>query len=419
MKRLLLISEIFPPQFTVGALRAAYFARYLPENNWTTSIVTRYFTDESKIADGLIMDDVTSQNQIIRISYGAKDEQEYLKNNSFLRDRFKRFFLPEYSRPLGVIEKMFSAVDEVIMKNKFDAVLGTTSNLYTLAVAKYAACKQKIPWIADIRDLVEQFGYKKFPLREKLWIYRTAKRRTIILKSASAIISVSGTQANILRKQTGLSVHVIMNGFDPDLFQNFSDISLSTFRIVYTGRLLDKTIRDPELLFGAIDKLLMNGEILAEDINIDFYGSEMEIVDGIAKNYRCRFLVTNHDAVSYDKVPYLLKQSAILLVLTARGKKGILTTKLFEYLPTGRPILCIPDDKDTLKEFIDTTKAGKVCDSIDETADFIKKHYDQWKKTGKVKKMIPLQTIQKYSRLYQTKKLAEILDRCTAYSSRS
>jgi hypothetical protein len=114
----------------------------------------------------------------------------------------------------------------------------------------------------------------------------------------------------------------------------------------------------------------------------------------------------------HDKVIKMQVESQILLLLINHtpNAKSILTGKLFEYLKSGRPILCIgPEDGDSAV-ILEECEAGKTIDFDDKSKmeSVLIDLMDRYKKEGLAAHQN--ESIEKYSRRNLAKRFVELLN---------
>lgn len=411
MKRnVLLISGVFPPQSDVGGLRIAMFSKFLPRFGWKPFVITsaRPATDP-KYQPTLIINGLPSEEHIMRVTYGSDEETAAtIKRNSSMVKKIQYFFYPDYAHPPDLVKKMLNEAEHFVSSHKFDAIYATYDPLSSLTLGAHFSKKLKIPWIADFRDIHEQDVADNF--RMKLLHYRWNIRRNILTKTATEVVTVSQSHADILGKKMNRHVHVIPNGFDPTMYQENNKHNAQKFTITYMGRILFQWLQNPTYLLQALDILIERNDIVQDDFDISFYGTDDDVLLPMISKFKCRNIIKVKPRVSYADVPGILQQSCVLLLLTEYGRKGILTTKAFEYMAAKRPILCVPNDNDDLDKLLDKTKSGVSCGSAEHAAAVIKKWYDEWKRTGTIICNSDDKVIQKYSREKQAGQLAALLE---------
>jgi len=385
MKRVLIISQTFPPQADVGGLRPAMFAKYLPRFGWEPLVLTcTPPSNDPSFHPTMDIEGLPPESQVVRVLYGAKDEQAALKARTFL-GQVRHFFRPEEASPMGLCEKMLSSWSSVLDSREFDVVWATSPLLFPIRVATEIATARRVPWVADFRDLFDQFAGLDISLRGVLLRMRLRWRQRQLLKTASTIITVSKHMADMLSGQTGIPAEVIPNGYDPEMFRGNEQRNTPCFSITYAGRILGAWLQDPRVFFSAMDRLLGNGDITDSEVVIRFYGTDSSVLDSLLSPFKCKRIVRIERRVAYSEVPRVLQKSTILLVLTNRNRRGILTTKAFEYLAARRPILCVPGDRDALDELLMETNAGISCPDVESTAQALLQWFSEWKRTGIVR----------------------------------
>ena len=413
MKRVLMICDTFPPESDVGGLRPAMLSKYLPYSGWEPVILTRVRPSDDPLYQPILnVNGLPNESRVFSVVFGTKDEDLMFKRRS-LYAKLKHVIHPEESHPLGLYERMWVASQDMIKTAKFDAIWATSPPLYPLRVARELSKIDGIPWVADLRDIAEQESGRNDGLRPSFLRFRTVLRRNQILRTASAVVGVSLFHSEILGRAIGRKVHTISNGFDPEMFCTNKPHVFKNFSIVYMGRILSSWLRDPRLLFEALDRLIENPEVDPSHIDVSFYGTEQFILAEIAASHRSRSLLSAQPRIPYDKVPDTLANSLILLVLTNRGRRGILTTKVFEYLGARRPILCVPGDGHELDAFLKETGAGASFPTAEELAIKLLEWYREWRAAGTISYHGRENLITKYSRKEQAGELANVLNRVT------
>lgn len=271
----------------------------------------------------------------------------------------------------------------VTKNKKYDLVFCSTFHTFGLKAAYQIAKTQNIPLHIDLRDIAEQCSnneYNKSAIAHSYIgkIYRkiNISRRNNILKQANCITTVSPWHVNFI-KQFNLNTHLIYNGYDSALFQP-QIIKSDFFDIIYTGKWYSEQMQDPTLLFEAL------AQINNPKIRLIWYTNDNihERIHKLTKLYKISTPVIVNGYVPNLRIPQLLNQSSIILVLTNRYNHGILTTKFFEALGVEKPILCVRSDEDCLAQVIKETKSGLAATTVEEVKQFILHHYQQWQQNG-------------------------------------
>ena len=397
---ILLITPDFPPKPDIGGLRMAMFSKYLLQLGCNIYVLTGYTEDDLNNNSKMNIIGLPQEENIFRVKYEES-------NNRNIFEKILSFLMVEIYQTKDYYFKLYSKGESILENNRIDLIMGTTPPLSNLTIASRLSLKYSKPWIADFRDIVEQDP--KFCFRDILLKYRILYRRKKIVKSASLITTVSKHHKKTLEESLKKSVSLIEYGFDSTMFKPIFLHSSKIFTITYMGRLLDLKQRNPSILFEAIDDLIKNNIIPSAKIKILFYGTEKELLNELLKKYECRICVTIFDIIDYDKVPKVLQESCLNLVLSSKTSLGVLTTKLFEYLAVNRPILSIPNDHGELAEVINISNGGFVCDTKEELVQKIKELFLIWENTFTIKSNTNLEFINKFSREYQSKCLYDMI----------
>lgn len=289
-------------------------------------------------------------------------------------------------------ERVFTRrVRRLTADRQYDLVFCTTFSTFPLATALRLAREKQLPLITDIRDLDEQVPGAQYQYHRAWWtrpwrnIYRSVqiKRRNRVLRQADCLTTVSPWHVDFLRTIRP-NVHLIYNGFAPQQFYP-ENIRSEQFLISYIGRLYE--FQNMEILRVCIDEL------------------------GIPA-IRLNLHTPDNSPLPIDAVGDEIRRSSIMLVLTGREAKGMMTTKFFEALGCEKPVLCIPDDHGLLAESIRDTNAGLASDDKAEIKAFILDKYHEWQQNGYTRQQVNQQKKQLFSRQHQVEQFEQIIQQC-------
>ena len=253
--------------------------------------------------------------------------------------------------------------NSLIGTQSFDLVLCTAFNYFPLGAAKRIAEVLKVPLLCDIRDLDEQVENSRYQYRHQAWwlkpfrrLYRAVniRRRNKVLCRADAVTTVSPWHAQFIR-QFNPNVHIIYNGYDDAQFYP-ENIPADRFRITYIGSLFDWQLQ-------ALEKVKRIVAEMDGDIELDIHTPQ-------------------NNPVPHDRLGDTIRRSSMMLVLTNENTHGMLTTKFYEALGCGKPVLCVPSDNGDLAELIAYTNAGMATDDKEAIRTFIAGRYNEWQKNG-------------------------------------
>ena len=415
MKKVLVICDLFPPAF---APRMGYLCKYLPEHGWEPVVITEYVPQNiyKELSD--LCPNVTYINY-------------YQSNNPFIRKiKYTFVFLADFL--FGYKDRVMTKIAQRhIEQHDISLILSSTYRTFPLRTAHKVSKKNQLPLLVDLRDMIEQFPSnehisKKFTRSKtinriiaNILTKKLFRHRNMVLKDAAAVTTISPWHVDML-KQYAKNAHLIYNGYDPELFVPKTMIC-NEFRITYTGRLMSTELRDPTLLFEAVLHLSEQAKIEPELFRIHFYTDDesARVLLSMAKKYAIEDYVSFFDYVPNHLLPEILNESSVLLLLTNKSDagdktpKGIMTTKVFEYLAVEKPVLCIRNDEGCLAETIHETQSGISAGHVKQVEEFLMEKMDEWRENGFTHQKVNRQQVRQFSRKEQAEQFMRIFDSLT------
>jgi hypothetical protein len=293
--------------------------------------------------------------------------------------------------------------------HKFDLIYSSSgppsSALVAWRLQKYAC----IPWIAEFRDLWSENPYDESNRYLKKMNEYIELR---VLRQCACLVTVSEPQKDQLQRMHGKDVYVVYNGYDQDDYPETSTLT-DKFTITYTGKIyLGK--RDPSSLFKALSLLDDEGIINADSLVMRYYGSDNDIIAGIAAKYGVTKYIHHGGVISYRESLQRQSESWMLLLLEYDHvcAEGTLPGKFFEYLGSRRPILCCGYEKGVIKTIISDTQAGIVTNNPEVIKSLIMKCMTYYRRRDKQLGFnMDEDAIMKYTRRTSALKLSQIISR--------
>lgn len=312
--RILLLCDLFPPDF---APRMGYLVHYLKTLGHSVTVVTESVEKSGSFA--------------------------FLREDTEVHTcRFPNFFKAHF----GFSNKnrtIYRLSARLCAKRPFDLLLCSTYRTFPLSAAARLARRYDLPWMADLRDIIEQYpdcGFIARPLPDckglEQWFGRLfgltqIQKRNRLLRQADAISTISPWHTALLKHVVPQPHHVawIANGYDPDLY-TFKAQPAETFNILYTGRILSTRLRDPSLLLQAVEKGRREQAPWAQAARLVFYSdrpSQQQITELAARIAPGLKVSTPekpdtdaplqlHDYIASNELPAVLNRASVLLVLT-------------------------------------------------------------------------------------------------------
>jgi glycosyltransferase involved in cell wall biosynthesis len=431
MKRVLILTNSFPPVNEVCVYRYLSCAQYLRQHGWTSVVLTpewtlskrTYFERRMGLADSVHgcskrWDPHFNADESILVErVPFQDPQE--KKAPVWREWWAKHTHTYAKYVMGDLPcNMLRAGRVACQRTKFDAIISGGDPEYLFRVASQLCWEWKIPWIADYRDVVDQFpvtttnpvSYLLTHLARRVLIARNNRH----VQAASARVTVSEGFAEILRARNRIPVHVIRNGFDPNDFRAYLERARKAnacFTVTYGGTLYD--VQDPSVFLDGIDLFLEDTVQAREKMQVVFFGQSSDAIRAKLSRMKHRDVIVFGGTVTRPDMVERYCASDILLLVPAQGSargKGHTPAKLFEYLGSERPILSAPEDGDITDRILAETKAGVVATTPGAVARQVRAWYREWCETGTVASRCLKQEVYKYTRQSQAKQMAEVLD---------
>jgi len=393
MKKVLIIGTIWPYQH--GGVRVPGLAKYLPEFGWEPVVLTmplpgkprlEYRVVETPFHDVLhffIKRFVTTSEESTETQLARK--VGLTANNPvsqfifhFLRDIVT---YPDIYR--GWQAPGFKAGGGLIEKEGVKAIISASPPVMTNIIARKLKERYKIPWLGDFPHLWSQNNF--YPYSE----LRRKFDKRLELKTLSQADALTTTAEPLAEKIRTLhqekNVYVITHGFDPETENTLPDRLTDKFTITYTGGFAT-VLREPDMLLAALQELIAKGAIDPGRIEVRFYGTKEDWVNGQIEKYGLSGVVRQ-----YGKVPMpesLARQRESQLLFNPKWndpqEPGIHSMKILEYLAARRPILATGRYHDVVDDLLEETGAGVCTSSVEDTTKALEKAYQEYLSRGQV-----------------------------------
>lgn len=432
MNKLLIIANLYHASPRIPGL-----STYLYDYNWEVTIVTPKIIDKESFGfpkDFLNIARIIETNyrgdiwqiwrnilkkfdyKIKRSGYQSglisqvKGKFGITKKKSFIEIamnlyRFLVFAFPDDEKPWENIAIKKS--EELIKKEKYDAVFSTCPYLTSHLVASKLKKRHGIPWIADFRDPWSQnHDYPHGKIRK--WL--DTKIEKIIMSNVDLMIAAT---PEVAIKQTALhnkNTLTLTNGFN---LENFQASLSNKFTIIYTGKIYQNK-QNPENIFAALSKLIKKEEIDKEVIEINFYGALTPFLSALIDKYNLQDIVKEKGIITRQEALKKQRNAQLLLLLNWAddNENGIYPTKFFEYLAARRPILATGGyEGDDIKRMILKTNSGVYAMTNSEVENALLNFYKEFKINKQIHYKGNLKEINKYSYQCLSKQLSNIINK--------
>jgi hypothetical protein len=426
LKKVLFITYYWPPAGGATINRIFKFSQYLPEFGWEPVILTTKDGDFPFVDESLLKE-VNPETKVFRsagfslhkifkkvspksnknfVPYGFTDQSK----NSFM-DNLSRWvkynFIPDTRFPwyFGTARKAI----KIIREEKIDLIFSSSPPQTNHMVARKAARKTGIPWVADFRDPWTDVFWLLDNSKRMKWIHRWDKRiERKTINRMNAIVTVGPSLVRILQRKTDKQINLITNGFDERYFIGEDYKRSEKFRIIYAGSISRE--QHPECFFNSLTEAMKNQEF-RKDMEMLWLGNFPTYIHDIVETLDYKVKISFSPYTHYSDSIKMIRNSDLLLLIIPKTKDNdcIITSKIFEYIGAGRPVITYGPEQGDASLILQETKCGKVFDyddAIGSTA-FILEQWRLWKDN---KNNGQLGDIMRYSRKSLTGKLAGIFD---------
>lgn len=261
--------------------------------------------------------------------------------------------------------------------------------------------------VLDYRD-PGLFGYR--PVADR-WI-ESAIRKMLTKKSelkslsgSDLIITVSESLKKFFPYNYQHKINIVRNGALTGKISSNSYVHPDKFRIVYLGTMYDAQLKD-QLFFKVTKEFLKKYSIPPGQFELLFVGTDQS---SLLKKVLSKYGLTQFSKItlrmSIEKAYDELYKASVFLHLKYGNRRHNITTKQYDYLAFGRPILLPETDHGDLAESIAKYDAGYVCQNPDELMNVLQTGYTNWKNGVPALTQRTEEEIYKLSRTYQAEKL--------------
>jgi len=424
----LLVTYYFPPAGGAAVQRFLKFARYLPAHGWQPVVLTVRPEDAAYPArDPELLEEVPPDVPVIRtrawdpyaayarllgqrkeeaVSVGFAGRPHRSWKEQLARWIRANLFLPDAR--VGWVPFALRALPRLLRQYPIEAVVTTGPPHSTHLIGYQAHRRYGLPWVADLRDpwtgidYYEMLPMTRWARRIDAWLERW------VLQTASQRVVVTPAMQRALEAR-GLPAVLVPNGFDPADFEGLQPRPSEHFWVTYAGSM--NPARNPEALWQALRSL--ND---ATRLRVRLIGMVDASVHRAIAQHGLTDRVEVLPFLPHRQVLQYLLDSALLLLVVNRvaGNAWIITSKLYEYLGAGRPVLGIGPVAGDAAAVLRETKAGEMFDydDVEGIAAYLRRHYEAWA-AGRPLPGAPPELARRYSRPYLAGELARLLEEVT------
>jgi len=430
MKRILMISYYYPPLNDVGILRTIGFVNHLPHFGWQPIILTVKnpdldFCSIDPNRTRTLTNHIVYRSRSLANCYGIVGRFDGLMSRvarlggfAYGRELLTNLILvPDFACgwiPLTVLKGL-----KLISLHKIDAIFATCKPNSSAIIGAILSRLSGKPLVIDLRDpwrsgIVQRIvgnrgkAYTNFGERWKGLIDGILERKT--LRQASRIVLTTQETSEVYSKLYPLLRNrfgVIYNGYADDFFAEDSRKYPDRFTIAYSGSYYHY-LDNSEALFQALANIKKDNKFNG---NIRFlYVGKSAVISKMMKKYNLSGLVHCVGYLGRKDAIEVMKSASVILV---RNIKPYLSTKLFEGLASGIPILGLTghgEAESLIRQYSPSSIIAEDSNAID-IEEAIKNMYTKWTEKKLVYE-VSSAFKENFSKHRLTAKFAKLLDGC-------
>jgi glycosyltransferase involved in cell wall biosynthesis len=402
-RRVLVLAYFFPPLGGAGVQRTLKFVRYLEPLGWAATIVSTR-SRHYPARDPSLLAEIPESAEILRTP--AVPLANWLSLVPYkLGLRRVAAFLNWPDGGIGWMPFALAAAMRRARRDRPDVIYSTSAPYGSHVVALLVARLTGVPWVADFRD--EWSANPHLTDQPRLLAKLSERAERAITEEAERVVIAAGYfQLRGLAEDDRRRIE-IPNGVDEDDFPDVEKEPPSDrFVLSHIGTLYD--LQDPSPALRALATLGSRRLVDLERLEIRLVGN-VWLPDFVAPS-----------GVRVEQTGYVDHRRAIaemcaatVLLLYVPASSLAPSGKLFEYLASGRPILCLTGPDNLASRLVRKWDAGVVADPRDGEA--IEKAlltlWERWLEDGLPDQAeVRRKTLERYSRRATAEHLARILD---------
>lgn len=397
-----MLAYFFPPLGGAGVQRTLKFVRYLEPLGWDATVVSTR-SQHYPARDPSLLREIPASTHVIRTP--AVPLLNWL---SLVAYRLKLIRLSAYlawpDGGFGWLPFAFVAALRAARRERPDAIYSSSPPQAGHLAARAVHRLTGIPWVADFRD---EWAADAFRSDQPRPLARLAGRleRAITANAARVVVAADYFRLDGLAQDDPRRV-VIVNGVDEADLPAGAQAPADRFVLAYVGTIYG--IRDPTPALRALAALSERSELDGARVTVRLVGSLW--LEGFEPPAGIDVETTGY--VDHTRAVEEMC-SATALLLYVPGSSLAPSGKLFEYLASGRPLLCLAQPDNLASRLVREWGAGVVADPHDQESieHALLELWRRWEQDGLPDQdEVRRRTLERYSRRVGAARLAEALD---------
>ena len=407
MSRVLVLSYFFPPLGGAGVQRTLKHVKYLPAAGWEPTVVTTR-SSWYPAKDPSLARDIPPGTPVLRAA-----DPGALRLATMAASRLGPLAQvtgwPDESA--AWIPGAVRAAVRAARRERFDALYSTCSPLSAHLAAMAVRRATGLPWVADFRD-----EWAENPYAERIAPVAALTRRAeaAVRERADTIVVAAEHYVVGGRGPDDPKRVTITNGADPDDMPDLAPTPRNDrLRLVFTGTVYEDIDCAPVL--AALRRLSADGRIDPAKVEFRLVGNvwvrELEDAGPVE--------VVRTGYVDHARALEEMAGADVLVVHVSPASRHT-PAKTFEYLATGRPVLCVTHPESLSHRLVDELGAGWAVDPRDGAGveHAIEDAYRRWSAGDlATRPEVREQALRRHGRDVLARQLAGVLERAAARRS--
>jgi glycosyltransferase involved in cell wall biosynthesis len=403
-RRVLVLAYFFPPVGGAGVQRTLKFVKYLAHFGWDATVISTR-RHSSRVRDRSLLADVPPTTRVRRTA--RLPLARYL---AFGLQRLRLARLSAYvvwpDGGLGWMPFAFLATLRAVRRDRPDVVFSTSAPYGSHLTALLVTRLTSLPWVADFRDEWTANPHLADQPRFLAWLSGRAER-AITKGATKVVVAADYFELSGLARDEPRRI-VIVNGVDDDDFPvgNVPGPPADRFVLSHVGTLY--ALQDPSLALRIVAGLTARGAMEEDSVEVRLVGNVW--IPDFAYPRGLRVETTGY--VDHSRAVAEMRAATVLLVYvtaTSLAPSG----KLFEYLASGRPVLCLAREENLASRLVREWQAGVTADPDDEAAieEGVLTLWRRWQEDGLPdQEEVRARVLNRYSRKAGAESLARVLE---------
>lgn len=426
MKKILLLSQYFQPCTLTPAQRITYWAQNLHKLGYFPVIVTRAWNPEIRTHH----DTKLPLGHEVKVEKYPTHEVHYLPFRPgmldwgylnfgetwlrpfFLLIRLLDVFLVRFSLRFTSFANYLPYLKDLIGKQHFDKMIISAEPFYLFRLGYSLHRKFGIPWLADYRDdwSTNELQMEKTGSGVRKWVAKLESNyEKKWVSTAESVISVSDPYTQRICDFLVKPGITIQNGFEESLLDLPESGLYEQFTLIYSGVLYPS--QDIRMILDVLDQCLRRDRpFKLIFLGAGFDAKEKRRIESMVP-LPLKPWIEVTERFPRKRALEILQKSHAFLGMAYGKMKGIPSSKLYEYIALGKPVLLCPTDQDLMEEILKESGLGFFAKNASDGVDLILELQDFYREQNRLSqlKAHSRTSILKYSRFQQLKKLADYL----------